>query len=258
MNNFTIAFPLKGKIGYNQHFGENATGTYASMGMKGHDGIDFTASDGTPVYAAHDGRVYFAGYDSAGGLGIKIRTEETHDYNGQQVYYSTIYWHLKTGTLQVTGSQQVKKGDLIAFSDNTGNSTGSHLHFGLYPMLRPVPYEFVVVDMQNGYNGAIDPAPYFEAMPIPKLQCNFNIDMKIGQTSSDIKILQDILKSEDCMGPLVPSTSYFGPLTKAGVIKLQEKYMSEILTPAGLSKGTGICASFTRAFLNKKYPISTV
>ena len=138
------------------------------MGLLGHNGIDFHAPDSTEVYASHDGRVTYAGYDGAGGLGVVIRTTEKFDYyrpdtgKFEPSYYKTIYWHLKKDTIKVTGGQTVKAGDLIALADNTGRSTGAHLHYGVKPIYKGEnDWTWWNWEQENGYYGAIDPAPYF-------------------------------------------------------------------------------------------------
>lgn len=212
---FKLQYPLK-YISVNQNFGENANGTYAALGLKGHDGIDFFALDSTPVYAAHDGRVSFTGYDSSGGLGVKIRTEGTYDYSGQKVYFETIYWHLKKDNVKVLASQSVKAGDLIALSDNTGLSTGSHLHFALSPKLRPSPYDFEPIDPSNGYRGYIDPSPY---LPKPSL---FHTSMVYGDKSPEVEKLQIFLSSKGYLTfPAGVGYGYFGPLTAKAVVGFQ-------------------------------------
>lgn len=164
----------------NQPFGANFNNFYKESGMLGHNGIDFFALDSTPVYATHDGRITFTGYDGGGGLGVVIRTEEKFDYYNpktgelEPVYFKTIYWHLKKDTIKVSGGQQVKAGDLIALADNTGRSTGAHLHFGLKPMYRDTEKDWLWynLDQNNGYMGAIDPQPYFENIPDVKQPTN--------------------------------------------------------------------------------------
>lgn len=127
-----LEFPLK-NIVYTQRFGI-VSPVYTGIGLKGHNGIDFRAPDGEPVLAAHDGRVTYAGYDGAGGLTIVIRTEKQFEYGNGESYFKTIYCHLKKNSLLVTAGQTVKVGQQIAQADNTGLSSGSHLHFGLKPI----------------------------------------------------------------------------------------------------------------------------
>ena len=80
----------------------------------------------------------------------------------------------------------------------------------------------------------------------------FTRTLEIGMSGTDVGILQMILKAENI--PHAPNTtSYFGTVTKAAVTLLQQKYASQILTPAGLVVGTGIAAAHTLAFLNAKY-----
>lgn len=140
---------------------------YQSHGIniKGHNGYDLVASDGQPVYAAHDGIVTYAGVDGANGELCVIRTEDKRDYNGSESYFKTMYCHLQRGSYRVKPGQRVQVGDIIALSDNTGFSTGSHLHFGLKPV-RPgeQDWQWYNLEQDNGYNGAIDPTPYFSGL----------------------------------------------------------------------------------------------
>lgn len=157
---FELWYPCK-PLGFNQKFG-NPSPMYSKIGLKGHNGIDFFAPDGTPVRTAHDGMVTYAGEDGSGGLTIVIRTMEQYAYLDSNAFFKTIYCHFKTGTLKVAGGDMVKVGDIIGLADNTGMSTGSHLHFGLKPVA-PGEQDWMWYNLQqdNGYLGAIDPEPYF-------------------------------------------------------------------------------------------------
>lgn len=93
----------------------------------GHSGIDIGVANGTPVRAARDGHVTFAGEMSGYGNCIDI------DHGGG---ITTRYGHLQS--FKVRAGHDVKAGDVIALSNNTGDSSGPHLHFGVYVNGSPV------------------------------------------------------------------------------------------------------------------------
>jgi len=78
------------------------------------------------------------------------------------------------------------------------------------------------------------------------------VPMKVGSTGANVKQLQEVLIYEGLLNIKAPTGSYFG-LTRQAVIKLQEKYRAEILTPVGLRFGTGIIGASSLKFLNSKY-----
>ncbi|RNC62838.1 MAG: Murein DD-endopeptidase MepM [Candidatus Dichloromethanomonas elyunquensis] len=92
-----------------------------------HDGVDFACDLGTPVHAAADGVVTFAGWDYTYGRKVEIN-------HGNGIV--TFYGH--NSRLVVSAGQQVKKGDLISYSGNTGRSSGPHLHYGMHVSGSPV------------------------------------------------------------------------------------------------------------------------
>lgn len=84
----------------------------------------------------------------------------------------------------------------------------------------------------------------------------FSMPLKMGVTSPDVMALQKALNAD---GELVATsgagspgmeTSYFGSKTKAAVMKFQEKYAAEVLTPAGLTMASGYVGTYTNAKLN--------
>ncbi|MFM1965531.1 MAG: hypothetical protein RL134_1256 [Actinomycetota bacterium] len=86
---------------------------------RGHAGLDFNGETGDPVYAATDGRVEYAefNYGGYGNLVMIMRADGTQ----------TRYAHLDK--IKVRKGERVNAGDLIGLMGNTGNSSGSHLHF---------------------------------------------------------------------------------------------------------------------------------
>lgn len=123
-----------------------------------HNGVDYAYPSGETVFAAQDGIVTIANdkYNGSWTVPVNpitkrlIRALTTADYGNlikiQHAYgFSTIYAHLRRGTLLVKVGDKVKKGQPIAQLNNSGNSTGAHLHWEL---------------LLNGKR--VDPAPYVD------------------------------------------------------------------------------------------------
>ncbi len=96
---------------------------------RAHLGVDFGGRTGTPVMAAADGRVTYAGRLGGYGNVIKVRHRDG---------FLTLYAHLHKFRRGIRRGKYVKKGQVIGYIGSTGMSTGPHLHFGLYKNGRPV------------------------------------------------------------------------------------------------------------------------
>jgi len=87
---------------------------------KMHTGTDFAAPRGTPIYAAGDGKIDFAGRN--GGLGNYVRL--IHE-NGVK----TAYAHMKGVARGIKKGGRVRQGQVIGYVGSSGRSTGPHLHY---------------------------------------------------------------------------------------------------------------------------------
>lgn len=92
----------------------------------------------------------------------------------------------------------------------------------------------------------------------------FTQNLSLGSTGAQVLALQKILNRDSDtlianIGPGSPGneTSYFGSLTRMAVIRFQEKYATDVLTPVGLSQGNGYVRLYTRAKLNALFPLTT-
>lgn len=88
----------------------------------------------------------------------------------------------------------------------------------------------------------------------------FDRNLQLGSIGGDVALLQYVLNRDPstqvtAFGPGSPGqeTTTFGQLTKQAVIRLQEKYRGEVLTPFGLSVGTGFVGPATRRLLERLY-----
>lgn len=106
-----------------------------------HNGVDFSAPIGTPVYATADGVVEFGGYSSQTGFGNLIILQ--HNFG-----FKSYYAHLNK--IDVRPNEFVHKGQMIGRTGNTGRSTGPHLHYEVRHMHTPIdPEHFMKWGLDN-------------------------------------------------------------------------------------------------------------
>lgn len=101
-------------------FGSRIDPVYGTPKM--HKGLDFSAPQGTPIYATGDGIIEAAGY-SEGGYGNHVMIN--HGYG-----YETLYGHMVR--IKVRIGQRVKRGEVVGWVGSTGKSTGPHCHYEVH------------------------------------------------------------------------------------------------------------------------------
>ena len=101
-------------------FGMRIDPVYGTPKM--HKGLDFTAPQGTPVYATGDGVVAEAGF-AEDGYGNKVVIN--HGYG-----YQTLYGHMVR--VKARTRQKIKRGEVIGWIGSTGKSTGPHCHYEVH------------------------------------------------------------------------------------------------------------------------------
>lgn len=107
---------------------------YKPSARRPHLGIDLAAPTGTPIYAAHAGRVLFAG-QKYNGYGKLIIVES-------KLGWSSFYSHCSK--IHVEEGNWVNRGDMIGRIGSTGNASGPHLHFELRRQIAAVdPVKFL-------------------------------------------------------------------------------------------------------------------
>ncbi len=106
-----------------------------------HRGLDMKAKMNTPVYATADGVIEYAGYHKKSGYGKLIIIR--HNYG-----FATYFGHLNK--IVIKSGKFVRKGDIIAYTGNSGVSNGPHLHYEVRFIQRSLnPYWFVKWTVKN-------------------------------------------------------------------------------------------------------------
>lgn len=131
---------------------------YSQFGLDGHNGQDFPAPKGTPIFAVADG---FIVEQTAKDTGYGLRISQRVD-DGKK-HYLFVYGHIERLENPVDlpynwneKGHAVKRGQVIGYVDSTGFSTGNHLHLGMYEY----DQNGNKLNSNNGYGGAIDPMPF--------------------------------------------------------------------------------------------------
>jgi murein DD-endopeptidase MepM/ murein hydrolase activator NlpD len=122
-------WPVEGQL--TSPFGEREH-AMGGGGAQFHAGIDLSVPPGTPVQAAQEGTVAFAGYNGAYGKVVKLEHADG---------FSTLYAH--NSRLLVYVGQAIAAGQVICLSGSSGRSTGPHLHFEVHKdgwPVDPLPY----------------------------------------------------------------------------------------------------------------------
>ena len=221
-----IQLPFDKNYRISQLFG-NPAPMYTNLGLKAHNGIDFACPTGTPIKAVASGKVEFVGQDDKAGKGIYIISE----LEGQP--YRFIYWHLKSFNCEVGDTVEV--GQVIGISNNTGMSTGSHLHFGCKP-LELVNGIYQDKIHNNSFNGAIDTFEMFTELDIG----TYKIMSSPIPYSQFVKKIQELLNK--CGFDLI-TDGKFGKKTEQAIIAFQTKNGLKI---------DGVCGKATIAKLLSK------
>lgn len=120
---------------------------YHDSRYSSHTGVDFPAYTNTPVHATMAGKVVFVGPNGAWGNLVVIEN------NGYQI------WLAHLNSFEVYEGQIVSRGDVVALSGDTGNSTGPHLHYG-------------VQKQSDSGRLWINPAEFFGDDPYIKIACS--------------------------------------------------------------------------------------
>ncbi|HEY4493331.1 MAG TPA: peptidoglycan-binding domain-containing protein [Candidatus Paceibacterota bacterium] len=94
------------------------------------------------------------------------------------------------------------------------------------------------------------------------MSCNFTVNLKLGMSHAEVRTLQQFLNTHGAQvaasgaGSPGNETMYFGALTRAAVINWQNANAASVLTPAGLTAGTGFWGAFSRAHANSQCTVA--
>lgn len=170
-----LLHPVNEPFRISQEFGQNPQ-LYTQFDLKGHSGRDYVIASNMPVYASLSGIIRLV-RDHPQGYGLHIKI--THEIGDE-----TVYAHLSK--VSVKEGDFVYTGQLIAYSGNSGFSSGPHLHLGYRP------YDY---DDDNGYHGYIDPKPYLKLTKDEYMEQLTKLEKRVTELENRLgynKVRQDV------------------------------------------------------------------
>ncbi|MDO8566298.1 MAG: peptidoglycan DD-metalloendopeptidase family protein [Candidatus Moranbacteria bacterium] len=150
----TLSYPLK-KFTLSQGYGKTTyarkSGSYGKANF--HNGLDFAAPSGTPIYAALGGKVVGVGNNGRYAYGRWVAID-----HGDGIV--TLYGHMSVQS--VRRGQSVKEGEKIGAVGSTGNSTGPHVHFTVFSekTFEVVPSKYVSSVKDIPIGATVNPSVY--------------------------------------------------------------------------------------------------
>ena len=178
------------------------TGTWEEHINRGSRGQDFGWFDyqGEPIYAMNDGTVMEINKNSSAGNYIWIK----HEFTNYDIW--SRYLHIKDDTMKVKAGQKVTRGQEIANMGNTGNSTGTHLHFETWVV--PKGWKFNFNDRSKYSEPSTDNAFAFDDQVIGTSTNNKVITRVIGTskqskrdtTKNQIEVVGEFLRARTGAG----------------------------------------------------------
>lgn len=258
-----------------QPFAQNYNDSYKAWGLKGHTGIDYKQGFKKTIVAPVTGWVYSI---------LNEHNPNTDKYRAVyqlvddgEFVYEVSYGHIDSALCKE--GDIVQAGQPIATEGNWGtcysggklvtpeekpSGKGSHLHFQIRKCIKvskrsskkkyirnsegyvKLDGQFIeIVDYDNGYNGCIDPTPFY-APPKPKIY-PFYRDLTLGDRGADVKELQKFLNEQGFTlaqkgwGSPGNETEYFGSLTKRALARFQQAN--------GINPPAGYFGPITRSYL---------
>lgn len=221
----------------NLPLGDGKTGGYAALGLKGHNGLDLSLSEGngTAGIAVADGFVESDGsFESGYGLNIRLFVDF-----GETRRLEVVYGHLR----KVLKTGPVKAGDKIVECNNSGISTGPHLHLGTRFQKAGAETSWNIENYNNGYFGYIDPMQFFKPdvldLPVDK---QYGLTARSQGVPSEIAFFPSVLFFYKTQKRLISTREYKG--LRFGFWPLRDiidpamfPIWSEMSYPAAKSKG---------------------
>lgn len=246
---------------------------YPEIGLKGHNGWDNDLYHGEPIYfpvivdQPNMRWQVINEVDVDGGIGVNVygldpvpfaklpihepgqfkMIQRQYEELGGKLYPMFKFWHCLSTV--VKNHDLIQAGDLIAYGDSTGASSGDHLHW----CMKIHNGNGFSIDSDNGFTGALDHKPYYEnkfIRDILKPQFKFKNTMRKGERNVEVGVMQAVLVRFGYMQPFKARESgIYGPKTQTAVFDFQKKNVQ--MSAGDLALRGSVAGPKTIAALNK-------